>query len=133
MIYSGEIVVPANTSKAIPISDQVDVVQGVVRKVWVRWRWGSANLCGCKVFRGGFQLWPSSLGEWFPSNVQDVAFDAEYEVTAEPFHFIIRAYNLDDTYDHTLWVGFSLLRGSMVGNLLGMLRVLGGRQDNWQT
>jgi len=132
VIYSQEIVIPLNTLEGAPISRRLDIVEGVIKRVWVRWRWGSANLCGAAIYRGGFQVWPSSGDEWFPSSIRDTEFTEEYEVNDEPLHFIVRAYNVDDTYDHTLWVGMSVLRGSMTGKLFDMLRVLGGKADVWQ-
>jgi len=124
MIYSQEIIIPANTLAGLSLSRQLDIVEGVITRVWVRWRWGSANLCGAAIYRAGFQVWPTTGSEWFPSAIQDTEFAEDYEVTDEPMHFIIRGYNLDDTYPHTLWVGMSVLRprtDSRVADLMAYL------------
>ena len=132
MIYSQEIVIPANTLLAVPSERQLDGVEGGVKRVWVRWRWGSGNLCGAAIYRAGFQVWPTTGNQWFPSSTLDTEFAEDYDVSDEPLHFIIRAYNLDDTYAHTLWVGVSVMRGTMVGKLYDLLRILGGKPDAWQ-
>jgi len=106
------------------MTDQVDVVEGVVRKVWVRWHWGPGNLCGVRIYRGGFQLWPTTLGAWFGSSVQETVFEGAYELRDEPLHFVIEGYNLDDTYDHEVWLGFEVLRESRDSRLLELVSAL---------
>ena len=115
MLYSKEIIIPANTTKDNPFSANLPVVNGIVKRVWVRWRWGSANLCGCKILRGAFQLWPTALGQWFPSTTFDTTFEERYTVDAEPMHFMVMGYNLDDTFPHTLWVATLVLREDGLG------------------
>jgi len=124
MIYCKEISIPANTQAVLPYKAQVDVVEGIVKRVWVRWRWGSANLGGCAIFRAGFQLWPTTLREWFPSTTQDTVFDEGYKVDDEPLHLIIKSYNLDTLYQHKLWVGFSVLRPKYTSGILEWLEFI---------
>lgn len=126
MIYCKEISIPANTARAVQKLDQIDVVEGVVKRVWVRWRWGSADLAGCAIFRGGFQLWPTSLGEVFPSSIHETVFDEMYLVDDEPLHFIVRAYNTDDTFPHKLWVGFSVIRPKYSQGIMEFMEYLAG-------
>jgi len=117
MLYSVEISISPNTPRDDPVVTGLEVVSGVVKRVWVRWRWGSANLCGCRISRWGSQLWPRTLNQWFPSSILDTTFDESYPVDAEPLEFRIEAYNLDDTYPHTLWVALSLLREEVNTNI----------------
>jgi len=115
MLYSKEIIIPANTSKETPVATLLPVVNGIVKRVWVRWRWGSANLCGCKILRGTFQLWPTALGQWFPSTTFDTTFEEQYTMGDEPLNFVVKGYNLDDTFPHTLWVAMLVLREEGAG------------------
>jgi len=124
MIYAGHLVIPANRLKAVPLTTQIDVVEGVVQRVWVRWHWGPGNLCGVRIYRGGFQLWPTSLGEWFGSSIAETVFEGAYELTAEPLHFVIEGYNEDDTYDHEVWLGFEVLRKSTDSRLADLVSAL---------
>jgi len=66
-----------------------------------------------------FQVWPLSIGEWFMSNVQDTEFDDEFLIDNVPHEVVVEAYNLDDTFEHVLWVAFSVLRGDPWSLLLG--------------
>ena len=126
MIYCKEISIPANTTAETPLSSQIDVVEGVVKRVWVRWRWGSADLGGCAIFRGGFQVWPTSAAQWFPSSVHDTVYDEMYYLGDEPLHFIVRSFNLDDTFPHKLWVGFSVIRPKYAQGIMDFMEYLAG-------
>ena len=126
MIYCKEISIPANTRAAAPYKAQVDVVEGIVKRVWVRWRWGSADLAGCAIFRAGFQVWPTTGDEWFPSSIHETVFDELYKIGDEPLQFIVRAYNLDDTFPHKLWIGFSVIRPKYTQGIIEFLDFLTG-------
>lgn len=126
MIYSQEIVIPPNTVRQFPIRSEIAVVEGVVKRVWVRWRWGSADLGGCAIFREGFQLWPTTGSEWFYSSEHETVFDEIYPVTDEPLQFIIKAYNEDDTFPHKLWIGFSVIRPRYTQGLMEFMEFLSG-------
>jgi len=126
MLYSKEIRIPANTSKNDPLGVILDVVEGTVKRVWVRWYWGSGNLCGCRLVRGGSQVWPTSLTEWFLSSPYPLTFEEAYPVTDEPLEINIEAYNLDDTYSHTVWVGVLVLRQTLSNRMTQFMEYLGG-------
>ena len=110
MIYTQEILIPANTLPTDPLIAEVAVVQGVVRRVWIRWRWGSADLAGCSIYRGAFQVWPTSGFQWFPSTTLDTAWDEDYPLGDEPLQFTIKSYNLDELFSPMVWVAFSVQR-----------------------
>jgi len=110
MLFSKSIVISAQTSKAIPLVTTFPICEGVMKRVWVRWRWGSANLCGCRVLYESFQVWPLSMTEWFVSNVLDMVFEEDFEIDDVPHELRIEAYNEDDTFPHTLWIACSILR-----------------------
>ena len=126
MIYCKEIVIPANTARSALMSSQIDIVEGVVKRVWVRWRWGSADLAGCGIFHGGFQLWPTTLGEVFPSSIHETVFDEMYLVADEPLHFIVRSFNTDDSFPHKLWIGFSVIRPKYAQGLMEFMEFISG-------
>lgn len=110
MIFSKDITIPANTTKESPLRVRIPISEGVVRHVWIRWRWGSANLCGARILYQEFQIWPLSLTQWFISQLDSLDFDEEFSVDGIPHEFVAELYNLDDTYPHNVWVGFSVLR-----------------------
>ena len=110
MLFAKCIPISANTLKASPLVTMIPICEGVIKRVWVRWRWGSGGLCGCRILYGSFQVWPLSMTQWFVSNVQDMAFDENMSIADVPHEFRIESYNDDDTFPHTLMVAFSILR-----------------------
>lgn len=124
MIFVANLEIPPNTLKAVPIRTRLPVTDGIVKRVWVRWRWGSANLCGCRIFYHEFQIWPLSLGEWFLSRPEGIQFEESLSVDAAPREFYIEAYNHDDTFAHTVEVAVCLLRAEGSTKLEELLRFL---------
>jgi hypothetical protein len=125
MLFETSLTIPANTQKENPSRVLLPVSEGTVEKVWVRWRWGSANLCGVRMGYNSFQYWPLTLGGWYPSNVESLEFAESKTLVNDPFEITVEGYNLDDTYEHTVWVAFLILRRAMSGNMQQFLKDLG--------
>jgi len=126
MLYSKVVSILANTLPTAPLIVRCPVCEGVITRIWVRWRWGSGNLCGCRLVYEGSQQWPRNLDEWFISNVQDTVFATEFVVDDVPHHVNVYAYNLDDSFPHTLWVAFEIMRGRISTKLLQFLQFIEG-------
>jgi len=124
VLYSIEVSIPANTPRETPLQTLLPVTSGMVKRVWVRWRWGSANLCGCRILRWGSQMWPRTLNQWFPSSTHDTTFEEAYLVQAEPLEFVVEGYNLDDTYPHKVWVAVLVLQPEVSQNIARFLEYL---------
>jgi len=85
------------------------VTKGLVYKVDFYFPAGSSGLLGVAVFDGSFQVWPSTVGEWFKSDNETIRFDDMYLKESAPYQFDIFTYNDDTTYDHTLAVRVGLV------------------------
>uniref|UniRef100_A0A6H1ZPA0 Uncharacterized protein n=1 Tax=viral metagenome TaxID=1070528 RepID=A0A6H1ZPA0_9ZZZZ len=79
------------------------VTRGLVYRVEFQFPAGCAGLAGVIVTDGGFQVWPSTLGKWFATDNFTIGFDDMYLKGSDPFQFDFWGYNLDDTYDHTIY------------------------------
>jgi len=77
------------------------------------------GLLRCQICDGGYQIWPSTLGQYFKSDSLCISFDDTYLKLAAPFQFDILTWNDDDTYPHGLTV-----RIGMVSSELFMARFL---------
>lgn len=110
MIFSSELLIPANTTMGDPARKLFDITSGVINQVWVRWRYGSGGLCGVRVKYAEFQMFPYSIGEWLRSNREAITWEERYAVDNAPFELAIEAYNLDDTFDHRVFVAVNILR-----------------------
>ena len=103
------------------------VCGGVVRRVWVRWRWGTGGLCGAFMTYRAFQHWPLTQGGWFPSTVDPLEFADVVPIDDDYSIIQISGYNLDDTFPHTVWVAFDIERSEVTANMRQFLDDLSGR------
>lgn len=109
MIYTANIITPKNTAQTALKKTVLHVTKGLVYKVEFYFPSGSARLMGVAVFDGLYQVWPSSVGEFFVGEDQEIDFDDLYLKESAPFEFQIYTYNLDDTYEHFVSVRIGLV------------------------
>ena len=124
MLFSASLLIPTDTSELAPARATFNVSVGVVRRVWVRWRWGCGNLCGCRILYHEFQLWPLSLNEWFPSTTESLEFEENIDLATEPLELVVEGYNEDKAYDHRVWVAVEVEREPLSERRLGFIRRL---------
>jgi len=103
MIYTIDFTIPSNTPKSNPAHSVLEVTNGLVYRVEFQFPAGCAGLAGIVVLDGGYQVWPSTLGNWFATDNFTIAFDDMYLKYISPYQFDFYGYNLDDTYDHTIY------------------------------
>jgi len=109
MIFQASITTTANTSKLIPKETLFKCVKGLVYKLSLFFPPGSRGLMGVQVFDANYQVYPTTVGEWFVGDNIHYNFDDTYFKNAEPFNFIIKTHNLDDLYDHELIVQIGMV------------------------
>ena len=126
MIFSRNVCIPASTSPSDPQRATLTVTAGVVRTVFVRWRWGSANLCGVRVRYCEVVHWPYTLDEWIVSNTTPLEIPDNLLLDTAPFVFVIEAYNEDTRYPHMVWVGFDIMEAT-AQDLLAQMALLVAR------
>ena len=103
MIYTIDFTIPKNTSKSSPKHTPLIISRGLVYRVEFQFPAGCAGLAGVIVSDGSFQIWPSSLGQWFHTDNHVIAFDDMYLKYNAPFQFDFWGYNEDETYPHTIY------------------------------
>lgn len=64
---------------------------------------------GVAVFDGLYQVWPSSVGEFFIGEQQLISFDDMYLKESPPYTFQCYTYNTDDTHEHFVSVRIGLV------------------------
>lgn len=109
MIYSVHIDTPKETLITSPKPTELVVTKGLVYKVEVEFPTGSAGLMGIIICDGNYQLWPSSLGQWFTGDGSLIAFDDVYLKEAAPYKFKIFTYNVDTVYQHSVNIRIGLV------------------------
>jgi len=64
---------------------------------------------GLAVFDGLYQLWPTTVGEFFHTDDETISFDDMYLKEAAPYQLDIYSYNTDDTWGHAAMVRVGLV------------------------
>jgi len=108
VIYGGVISTPANTAEASPQDTEVSVAEGIVYHLKVIFPPGPSGLLRVQILDATYLMFPTTLGQSFRGDNLRLDFDVMYAKTAAPFLFIIRTWNLDDTYDHEVQVSLCM-------------------------
>jgi len=109
MFYVEEIKIPANTSEKNAIKRTFKVTKGVIHRVEVHFPPGCAALAKVQIFRFTHQIFPTTRGTYFASDNETIKFRDHYEIRVAPAELTIKAWNEDDTYDHTVRVRIGII------------------------
>lgn len=111
MFYEWAIDVPASTTSAAPVTQDMKLTEGVITRVEVQFPNGCAGLAHCKILHSESQKWPTPPSTSFASDGHAITLDENFELSDEPFSLKAVCWNDDDTYQHTIYVRIGLLRG----------------------
>ena len=98
------VTVPKNTAQANPYTLQIRLPIGVIKRLWVEFPRGCMGLVGIQIYRAVEQIFPIPAGGWFRSDAAVYDFNFTHYIKSEPYEVILCAYNLDDTYQHTVHI-----------------------------
>lgn len=128
MIYSDSIEVSADTTAGSPQEATLKLTSGVIHRFAVTFPPGCAGLAGVSFWIRGHPIFPSTAGQWFVADGRTIAFD-EFLTIKSPLNIVtVKAYNTDDTYTHTLYYEFGVLKEwqvSIYRVLSRLVRLLG--------
>ena len=104
--YSLALTVPVNTPATAPATQDLHIYPGVITQLAIQFPKGCAGLVHATLMRVGSQVWPASPDSDLSTDGNIILAEEQYDITDEPLRLTLSAYNLDDTYPHTitLWV-----------------------------
>lgn len=100
--------IPKNTVQSAYVSYTLRLPIGRINKIWLEYPLGVAGLAGVQLWRGVRQIFPLPEGNWLRSNNSTLNFSFTHDIDSEPYEVEIRGYNLDDTYQHTIWISLEM-------------------------
>jgi len=77
-----------------------------------------------QIWDKGWQVWPWVPGQTFHWEHVIIDFDDRYPMISEPAEFVIKGWNLDDTYDHSIFFAVTIEHEPMYSGTEGLARVL---------
>lgn len=104
MLLSQDITIAPKIAQETPQVNILHILPGTVASLIVLFRYGSGNLCGVRIHHAEIQRWPYIPGEWIPSSAYLYEFAEDLVIDQEPFDLRIETYNLDDTFEHHVWI-----------------------------
>lgn len=120
--------IPKSTAQANYLSFNLDLPIGRINRLWLEFPRGVSGLAGIQIYRGVTQIFPLPAGVWFRSDNAIFNFAFSHDMTTEPYFIELRGYNDDDTYQHTIWIGFEMSGkpSDLSPQLQGLLNYLKG-------
>jgi len=109
LIYEFTLTVPADTKKESPVTKRLKLTAGVITRMSWFWPIGTHQLGHLQVYEGKYQLWPSNPDGDLTGDGESYTFD-EYHVLKKPYVLMMKAWNDDDTYEHTVTLRFNIIR-----------------------
>jgi len=104
VLYFVEIAVPAQTPELTPLETRIGVTSGLCREQWFMFPDGLYGLTHLQVWHHGWQVWPWTGLTSFHWNNYVYHTQDSYPLTAEPYEFVVKCWNDDDSYLHHVTV-----------------------------
>lgn len=128
MIYEYDLVVPANTLAATPVSVDMKLSHGIVHKLEVSFPPGCNNAVKVVINRALHQVWPTNPDGQVKANGYTVSFPVWYELEEAPYVLTAWAWSPGTTYSHTVTIRMGIQRREVLHpprEEVGIIRKLG--------
>ena len=102
MFYEFALTVPANTPQAAPAELEMPLSPGTVTLVSVQFPRGCVGLVHVQVLDAEHQVWPTNLDGDISGENATISWPEDHDLVDSPYTFTLRAWNLDDTFPHTV-------------------------------
>ena len=109
MLHSKNILVPANTKETVPVETRFLVNKGVIYRAWVTFPAGCAGLVKIRIFHKGHPFLPVESDAYIRGDNFVFVYPVMYEIKDVPEQILIKAWNEDDIYPHTIDIQFLII------------------------
>lgn len=108
MWYRYYLTVPRGTEKTAPVRKEIELPEGVVTKVRVRFPPGPRGQVFTAVFQGTHKMWPRGEGNYAWGDDEPIEM-SEHVRNITGWHYFMEGYAPLTSYDHTIWWDFNVL------------------------
>jgi len=119
MHYSFDLTIPAQTTEVNKISLVCPVNYGILREIEIFFPWGCAGLVHVQIYRFQRQIFPSNIDSNYSDNDYHLRFEEYYPILELPYELVVKGWNLDDYFDHTIVFRFSVIHPSAISTVSG--------------
>lgn len=108
MHFFYEVLVPANTTEALPYEKNLILTCGVITRMQIMIPPGASGLSHLKLLYHEFQLYPLSRNENYHGDDFPIDFDENQKILVEPYILKAVGWNADETYPHAFLVAITM-------------------------
>jgi len=109
MTFHFQITTPANTLESSKLKTTLKVAKGILHHYSILFPPGPYALLHFHINDAIHQLIPYNTGESLASDNETIEFREFLPILEAPFELQAYTWNLDDTYDHTLYIRLGIL------------------------
>lgn len=92
-----------------PHEEHMGICFGTISQVFVLFPPGHAGLTALQVFYQTRQIFPTTPGEAFVGDDTQYTFEERWPIFEPPYSLLLRAWNADTEYPHTIYFEVSML------------------------
>jgi len=104
ILFTFSITVPANTAKTNPVKKTIKLRAGTITKISVLIPTGHCALAHLAIYHGETQIMPWGEDQYIEGDGETIDWTPDYQLPSEPATLEVRAWNEDDTYQHTFYL-----------------------------
>jgi len=108
MFFEHDINIPKNTSQESYHSELLRLTRGIIKRVDINFPSGCAGLVGVRLFKDSQQVIPSNYPKWIETDGETIPILSSIDLSQIPYELEFQAYNLDDTFNHTIRVRITM-------------------------
>lgn len=108
MIYSATITTTHGATELTATETKLIINKGLIWMIEVEYPWGCCGFVHVQIFDCNYQLFPATPGEYLKGDGILAKYDDLYFKGSAPYELIIKTWNEDETYDHTIQVRIGL-------------------------
>jgi hypothetical protein len=108
MLYVFPVTIPANTLASNPVIQDLPLTAGTITRMMLQYPAGALGLDHLVIRDGLYQVWPSNPEANFSTSDEIITWLEEYVLDTTPYDLTAYAWNLDDTYPHTITIRIEL-------------------------
>ena len=108
MFYVFPVTIPANTPASAKVKQILKIARGRIRRIHVHFPSGQIGLTHIQLNYGLHQFYPTNPEANFSSSGETIEFAEDLVLDSPPYDLQAYAWNLDDTYEHTITIRIDL-------------------------
>jgi hypothetical protein len=123
-----KVTIPKNTTQSAPYEKILRLGPGIITAIRFFFPAGHAGTAHCILLYHEYQAWPSSRGEDYHGDQNEVPIMERFDMESGPYEVKFRGWNTDTANDHAVQVHVEVLKAEQLGLNTGAVTLTGLQQ-----